>query len=189
MKKIYAIVLLVCCSFHTWADNLSATHTDADFGLNNGSIKLSIAGGNAPYTITWTGPSGFMSTDSVLASLVPGTYCATVTDNYCGVATLCVEVGEKPATSVATVGSALSLNIAPNPFSRDLTLDFGDNLTGKFIFSLTGLLGQEVFSQSLSIHNQRQVALRLPESLPSGAYVLTVQPEHRAPFSRLLIRR
>ncbi|MEM7160985.1 MAG: gliding motility-associated C-terminal domain-containing protein [Bacteroidota bacterium] len=49
-------------------------------GDDNGSIDLTINGGTMPYTITWTGPNGFMSMDEDISNLEPGIYDVTVTD-------------------------------------------------------------------------------------------------------------
>ena len=49
-------------------------------GANDGAIDLSIAGGLTPYTVQWSGPSGFTSTTKDLNNLAPGQYIAQVTD-------------------------------------------------------------------------------------------------------------
>ncbi len=52
-------------------------------GSNNGAISLVINGGTAPYTITWTGPSGALpafNDQLVINGLAAGTYTANVTD-------------------------------------------------------------------------------------------------------------
>ncbi|MEO8734534.1 MAG: SprB repeat-containing protein, partial [Flavobacteriales bacterium] len=46
-------------------------------GGSNGTISTGITGGNAPYTTTWTGPSGFTSTLADLTGLMAGTYTVT----------------------------------------------------------------------------------------------------------------
>ncbi len=50
-------------------------------GNADGRIKLSINGGASPYTYNWTGPNSFVSSDSIIVDLTPGTYYVTVTDN------------------------------------------------------------------------------------------------------------
>ncbi|MBO9702031.1 MAG: choice-of-anchor L domain-containing protein, partial [Sporocytophaga sp.] len=53
-------------------------------GLNNGSINMTVAGGTAPYTILWSGPAGFSSTNEDLSDLAAGVYTVSVTDaNNC----------------------------------------------------------------------------------------------------------
>ncbi|MBL0315840.1 MAG: choice-of-anchor L domain-containing protein [Flavobacteriales bacterium] len=53
-------------------------------GVCDGSISIVIAGGNPGYSVEWTGPNGFTSTDENLTDLCGGTYTVTVTDaNNC----------------------------------------------------------------------------------------------------------
>lgn len=56
------------------------------FGANDGAINLTVRGGipfttGDPYQFSWTGPSGFTSTDEDISNLVAGTYNLTITDN------------------------------------------------------------------------------------------------------------
>ncbi|KIC89074.1 hypothetical protein HY58_18835 [Flavihumibacter sp. ZG627] len=72
--------------------DLTEVTTEVICTSNNGAIDLSIAGGTAPYTISWSGPGGFTSSDQDLVNLAPGTYSITVTDaNGCS-ATKNIEV-------------------------------------------------------------------------------------------------
>ena len=45
---------------------------------------MTITGGTGPFSVSWTGPNGFTSTDQNISNLVAGTYTATVTDNGSG---------------------------------------------------------------------------------------------------------
>jgi len=95
-------------------------------GANDGSITASIAGGTPGHALSWTGPNGFVSTDSVLTNLVPGDYCLNVTDaNGCTFQT-CVTIAQpallsangsaQPAAcgqSVGTVGLTVTGGSAP----------------------------------------------------------------------------
>jgi gliding motility-associated-like protein len=59
----------------------------------DGAIAISIAGGTPGYTLGWTGPAGFSSSDEDIMGLVPGTYQLIVTDlNGCQ-QTTSVDVG------------------------------------------------------------------------------------------------
>ncbi len=57
----------------TW-ENISC------FGANDASIQLEIEGGVPEYTVSWTGPNGFTSTDFNLDNLEPGEYEFTIFD-------------------------------------------------------------------------------------------------------------
>jgi hypothetical protein len=58
--------------------------TNASLVIDNGTINLTVSGGTASYTYSWTGPNGFTSTSEDLSGLERGTYNVTVTDaNSC----------------------------------------------------------------------------------------------------------
>jgi gliding motility-associated-like protein len=60
---------------------LSAVTTNPSCAAqNSGAIDLTIANGTAPYDVSWSGPSGFSSTDEDIADLVAGDYTVEVTD-------------------------------------------------------------------------------------------------------------
>lgn len=54
----------------------SASCSDSD----DGAITISLNGGVAGYTISWTGPDGYTNDQEDISGLFPGTYTATVTD-------------------------------------------------------------------------------------------------------------
>lgn len=49
-------------------------------GLPTGSIEITINGATDPVAITWSGPSGFMSSDEDIFNLAVGTYDLSITD-------------------------------------------------------------------------------------------------------------
>lgn len=49
-------------------------------GASTGSIGLTISGGTGPYTVSWTGPNGYVSSAQNISGLAAGTYNVTVTD-------------------------------------------------------------------------------------------------------------
>ncbi len=65
------------------ASPLSATTTITNvscFGGSNGQVVLTPAGGTAPYTFAWTGPSSFTATTKNISGRTAGTYSVTITD-------------------------------------------------------------------------------------------------------------
>lgn len=82
-------------------------------GVCDGFITTTISGGNPGYTISWTGPNGFTSTEESLTDLCGGTYTITVTDaNNCSISqsftltqpsTLTVEINDSPNCSTGNV--------------------------------------------------------------------------------------
>jgi len=51
------------------------------FGEIDGNITTNIDGGIPPYTVLWTGPNGFTSTNASVAGLPQGKYTLKITDN------------------------------------------------------------------------------------------------------------
>ncbi len=67
--------------------NVTETITNSTcFQSDDGAINISISGGvpfstGNPYTISWSGPNGFTSTDEGISNLEPGTYQLNITDD------------------------------------------------------------------------------------------------------------
>jgi len=51
------------------------------YGVNTGSIGISVSGGSPSYTYLWSGPNSFSSTQLNISNLATGNYLLTVTDN------------------------------------------------------------------------------------------------------------
>ena len=50
------------------------------FGVDDGYIEISIEGGQAPYTVLWNGPTGFIDSSLVLSDLESGNYSYSISD-------------------------------------------------------------------------------------------------------------
>ncbi|NOQ74748.1 MAG: T9SS type A sorting domain-containing protein [Crocinitomix sp.] len=98
----------------TFAADLEAVVTESDPGESTGGISLDVTGGVAPFVFDWTGPGGFSSTAEDLTDLEAGTYSVTVTDNYCGIATLEVVVTNGDHTSIKEE-MPFEISLYPNP--------------------------------------------------------------------------
>ncbi|MBK8339689.1 MAG: SprB repeat-containing protein [Flavobacteriales bacterium] len=109
-------------------------------GGSDGSIDLQIQGGNAPYSVLWSGPNGFTSNATDPTGLVAGTYSALITDaNGCTTSTTSTLTEPAPLDLTSTVssfigGNAISCNGAEDA-SIDLTLTGG---AGNLQFQWTG---------------------------------------------------
>ena len=97
-----------------YAEDLEVVVVNTDPGESTGSIDLTVSGGVAPYTYSWTGPSGFTSDMEDITDLEYGLYTVTVTDMYCGVAVLEVMVDSVDVTSIEE-GEAWAIDLYPNP--------------------------------------------------------------------------
>ncbi len=83
------------------ADNVTCN------GAADGAVYTTLTGGTMPYSISWTGPSGFTASTPDITGLAAGTYSVTITDlNSCATYSF-IEVITQPAAIVIT-GSTLS---------------------------------------------------------------------------------
>jgi len=150
MKKIQLTFLLFCFSAFAFASDLSFAVINETSGFSDGSIDMTVTGGVAPFTYSWSGPSGYTANTEDITGLVTGTYTVTVTDKYCGVATYTVLVD---VSSDVTENSAILLTIYPNPSKGEITLNAGKtlnsadlkvmNVQGKTILEKKNISGSE----------------------------------------------
>lgn len=73
-KKCTVISNLSVLTVSTSVENITCN------GQNNGTASISVVGGVAPYTYSWSGPDGFTSTEASLTGLAAGIYKVVVTD-------------------------------------------------------------------------------------------------------------
>lgn len=79
----------------------AAAVTDVSCGIpGTGAIDLTVGGGTAPYTVSWTGPDSYSADSEDITGLNTGTYTATITDANLCETTLEVVVDESPALDV-----------------------------------------------------------------------------------------
>ena len=80
----------------------TSTNVAATCGSSNGSINLSVSGGNTPYAYNWS--NGVITQDQ--SDIPPGTYVVTVTDNNNCTATHTVVVADNTIT-ITTSGTTM----------------------------------------------------------------------------------
>ncbi|WP_188621361.1 beta strand repeat-containing protein, partial [Flavobacterium suaedae] len=98
----------------------SAVATDATCAGNDGSVDLTVIGGNPPYTYAWNNTA----TTEDLSGLSEGTYSVTVTDAKGCTATESVVVGAPPAIIANAVATPVNCN-GGNDGAVDLTVTGG----------------------------------------------------------------
>jgi hypothetical protein len=138
MKKLILFSLLSWLTLNLKADDLSAFVTNSEPGKSTGAIDLAISGGVAPYTFAWSGPSGFTATTEDISNLIAGNYSVTVTDQYCGTATLTVFV-DSTITSTDE-RTRIKYSVYPNPATEEVTLR--SSREGNFSAELVSITGQ-----------------------------------------------
>ncbi|MBK9798913.1 MAG: choice-of-anchor L domain-containing protein [Bacteroidetes bacterium] len=96
-----------------------------------GAINLTVSGGSAPYTYTWTGPGGYTASTEDIFGLAAGLYSVTVRDtNLCSVTTSITLTQPDPIVPIANI---------PNPNGFNIACFGGNN--GSIALSVTGGTG------------------------------------------------
>lgn len=111
-------------------------------GNASGSISANITGGNQPWSIQWSGPSGYSATTDVINDLIAGTYTAIITDaNGCSISRQMTLTQPDPLAATGVVstfnGSGISCADAADG-SIDLTVTGG---AGGYVFVWNGANG------------------------------------------------
>lgn len=120
MKNLSLLFLLFAFTVSANADDLTVNVTNTQPGLSTGAIDLTVSGGTAPYTYSWAGPNGVNATSEDISNLAIGTYTVTVTDKYCGIATLTVKVTS--TTGISSIDENAGIVLSPNPAGELLTI-------------------------------------------------------------------
>jgi len=123
----------------TQPDSLQITSIDSTniscFGFSNGSIDLSVSGGNTPYIYTWQGPEGYSSNLQDISGLSAGLYTVVVTDqNGCGPIFDTINLIEPDEFIVDLSGNETSFT--------PTSCAYGTDNNGEIVINLTDLFGQ-----------------------------------------------
>ncbi|MEO7082029.1 MAG: choice-of-anchor L domain-containing protein, partial [Flavobacteriales bacterium] len=124
---------------------------------NDGSIDLTAGGGLAPYQYSWTGPSGFASSNEDLQDLIAGAYTVVITDaNGCSISrTFTLSAPQNLIATLAVTSNECDLSANG---MIDLTVSGG---VGPFNMAWTGPDGFTSTMEDIS-------------GLASGVYSVTV---------------
>ena len=123
---------------------------------NDGSIQVTVSGGTAPYTYSWTSNNGFFSTLEDISNLIEGNYTLTVTD-----ANGCQE------QVIVALGAILSIQ---NKFEIDVDC-FGE-CTGEIDLVIQG--GQAPYLYTWSGPNGFVATTQDVNELCAGVYTATI---------------
>ena len=90
---------------------LSLTNSDVScFEDNNGSINVTVAGGNPSFSYAWTGPNGFTAITEDVAALFAGSYALSVTDSLSCISDTTVVITSPPALSTIMNSTNVTCN-------------------------------------------------------------------------------
>lgn len=145
------------------------------FGADDGSIELSIDGGVPGYTVSWSGPDGYTSTDVNPTNLEAGDYCATVTDlNDC----------EEVICITLTEPAELTGNPTSPTFDGDWNIDCNGAFTGSIDMTTVG--GNPPYTYSWSGPGFFSSNLEEIENLAAGEYCVTITDANNCTFSECI---
>jgi len=178
MKKIFFTLSLSFLSVIAFSSDLTFVVVNTTGTAGSGSIDLTVTGGVAPFTYSWTGPLGYTATSEDLSGLDAGTYVVTVTDKYCGVATVTVVVVADATTSIPENEKNI-LSAYPNPSNSQITLTASKAFVNAS-FRLANLAGVVVLEKSGLTGNTFIVDI---SRLSNGVYLLEIN--NNGTFSRI----
>jgi len=137
-------------------------------GENDGSISLTVSGGNPPYSISWTGTDSFSSDQNDISGLKPGNYSLVVTDN-----------GGLPFNAVYTINEPAVLAITTDK-ENDITCNGAANgeinvtiAGGTLPYTINWTKDDAPFSNTEDIAN-----------LTPGVYEITVEDKNHCTTTR-----
>jgi hypothetical protein len=181
MKKLALIFPLFAFNIIATASDLTATVTNPKSGSSDGAIDLTVNGGVAPYTFSWKGPNGTIGTSEDINNLPEGSYTVTVTDKYCGTATLTVKIPGS-TTGISTASNQHNVSVSPNPTAElvNIHTDLGLNNASIYVVSVNGQMLQQ--QENLS-GNDFKIDV---SSLSSGIYFVEVISDNKISRVKLL---
>lgn len=180
MKKSFFTLLLLVNISLVWADDLTFSVTNTVAGFSSGAIDMSVSGGVAPYTYTWSGPSGFSASTEDISGLATGTYTVTVTDLYCGVATTTVFVDA--STEIAETSNNFSFTVFPNPANEQVTV-YSEKPMNAATITLVGLDGKVLLSKTGVTGTSAELNIA---NLSKGLYFMEINNQGDISRKRLL---
>lgn len=178
MKKLLLTLSVIFFSGAAFASDLTFVVVNTTGASSTGSIDLTVTGGIAPYTYSWSGPAGYTASTEDIAGLDAGTYIVTVTDKYCGVATITVVVGTDAATSI-TENEKNILSVYPNPSNSQITLSASKSFKNA-TFRLVNIVGRVVLEKSGVAGNSFDLDI---SGQSNGIYLLEINDDGK--FSRI----
>jgi len=130
---------------------VSATANDRCTGPFNGALDVTIGGTPGPFTISWTGPSGFTASTADISALVHGNYTISVTDDLLGCTNVATFVVPNAtigcgglncfAYTITVVDALTQRPSCSNQNDGVITLDITGLTVGNYIIQLIGTSG------------------------------------------------
>lgn len=164
---------------------LSTAVNNATNGQSNGSIDLTVTGGNAPYTYAWTQNNQAFSTEEDLNNIPAGVYQVVVTDaSGCEYHTETITV--QNTVNIIEPGWASGISMRPNPTKGTTYMVFGEIPKNSVQIVITDATGRIV--SDLVSDGQKQVQLNLND-MPSGMYYVRISSSDYSTGKKLVVNR
>ncbi len=148
---------------------------------NDGAIDLTVSGGTPTYMVSWSGPSGFSSSNTDISGLTSGIFSATIEDANGCMANISFELANPaPITIAASITSASCAN--NNDGAIDITLMGG---MAPFTFAWTGPLSFSSTNQNISNRGAGSYTVIVTDSngcTATGTYTITTPAAVTATF-------
>jgi len=168
----------ISCSFNVEVvNNLLATAIGTNvINGNDGTIAVTMNGGTAPFSFSWTGPGSFSSTTENLSGLVAGTYNAQITDANACSSSLLATVGT--ASSVHTA-ALIGFGLYPNPTNSFVNVKAP--AMGNYLVDIYNQLGQLLISETF-YGQQKSFDL---SKLSAGVYAFRISNKDNGHFENI----
>jgi hypothetical protein len=155
-----------------------------DITVNNTYILTAsvLAGGTAPYTYQWSDANGIIpgAISSSYTVSSNGTYYVVATDaNYCNLTSDVISY----ETTAVIESDLLALNIYPNPFNKETTVDFGRTIK-QAVIRVVDVYGKLIEEYNI-INTNKHIITR--NNKASGIYFMEIEVEDVQVFNKLVI--
>jgi gliding motility-associated-like protein len=155
-------------------------------GLANGSIRINLTSGLAPFLFTWTGPNGFIATTKDISDLKAGQYNLLISDkNFC-TATEIISITE-PGKFGMTInlsesiaggfnincagGNTGSISIEPHNQVNNVNFLWADGIFGRTRINLTAGGYSVIILDANNCHSDTVISLTEPVPMTMGLVV------------------
>lgn len=147
--------------------SVGSSTNETTVSANDGTVTVTVSGGTAPYTYSWS-PGG--GTTNPLTGLDTGNYIVTITDDKGCTMTDTVHVGQGPV-SISTTIAESEIVIYPNPANDVVIIDSKNVVNGKVSIQLMDALGRVLTTDTYS--NTSEFRVRV-DQYPVGSYMLKI---------------
>lgn len=151
--------------------------TNASSNLNNGSVMLTITGGNPPINLIWSNGS----TMNPETNLTPGDYYVIVTDATCS-DTIFFTVGNDTEPASLSAHFSQQITLHPNPTKGNISVQ--SELSEPFSIEIMDASGRLVIRENGLQSTQNSIST---DQLQAGVYIIHFQTEWGS-FSKRFVK-